>query len=282
MTKIRVWTFALPENMYDKRDFIVGNVVKDFDKIQELPELMRGIWETYRQWWLGSCTAMATTHSMKSQNEKEHWPNVWIDWKDLRANMGHSLTHYDWWDYIEKAVKTAISKWIKGTLNWNPYLYTARAWAYWTWIYRKKALHISPLITSIKGNNNTWKEMLDWEVKTIGKFKDWHAKMIAWYDKDWVYFCNSFGDRINKDWISNFKMSIDNFNKAISVRMINRRYFAIYDKMDVNRYAKEIELVKQAMDALKKLYKIAEPDVQQQQEQRQMWDYFKKRYNFEY
>ena len=279
---VRVWTFTLPENMYDKRDFVIGTVVKNFDKIQELPKIMRGITETYRQWHLGSCTAMGTTHSMKSQNEKEHWPAVWLDRKDLRANMGHSLTQYDWWDYIEKAMKTTVSKWIKGTLNWNPHLFTARAWAYWTWMYRKKALHIAPLVTSIKGNNNTWKEMLDWEVKTIGKYKDWHAVMIAWYDKDWVYFYNSFGDRINKDWISNFKMSIDNFNKAISVKMINRRYFAIYDKMDVNRYAKEIELVKQAIDALTKLYKIAEPDVQQQQEQRQMWNYFKKRYNFEY
>jgi len=75
-------------------------------------------------------------------------------------------------------------------------------------------------------------------------------------------------------------MSIENFNKAVSIRMINRRYFAIYDKLDVDKYLKEKELVRQAVNALRKLYEIAEPDVQTQQKEWAMGDYFEKRYNF--
>ena len=59
------------------------------------------ILSTYDQWKLGSCTAMATTHSMKVQNEFEHKEWVELSWKDLVAKDG-TLYSYDGWDISRK------------------------------------------------------------------------------------------------------------------------------------------------------------------------------------
>jgi len=47
-----------------------------------------------------------------------------------------------------------------------------------------------------------------------------------------------------------------NFEKAISKKMINWRYFTILDKSDVDEYAKHIELSKQIIKLAKQLYEI--------------------------
>jgi hypothetical protein len=68
---MKVGTFTLSEKDYDKRDYLAGNVIKDFYNIEVPEQTMRGISETYYQGRLGACTAYSTTHSFKSQNERE-------------------------------------------------------------------------------------------------------------------------------------------------------------------------------------------------------------------
>jgi len=64
-------TTTLSYNDYDARDYIVDNVISVPWVTPD--SVLHSISETYYQngWW--SCTAMATTHTMKIQNEKEHW-----------------------------------------------------------------------------------------------------------------------------------------------------------------------------------------------------------------
>ena len=58
-------TFLSPYD-YDHRDFVANNVLKNLDKLKPPKSMKRNITETYEQGKLGSCTAMATTHSMKN------------------------------------------------------------------------------------------------------------------------------------------------------------------------------------------------------------------------
>ena len=281
---IKVWTFTLSEKDYDHRDYFLWNLFKNFDKLTPPNELMRGISETYYQKNLWACTSFATNHSVKSQNEKEYKRQIKLNERFLRAKMGHSLIKYDGWDSVEKAVKTALQYWIEWELDWEPYLFKSDLRWYGKRDSRKQALMILPLIVVIKWNNKTWEEMLDWEVKTIWKYKDWHAILLAWYDQNYVYFYNSFGDKINKNGISNFKMSKENFEKAISktTSMINWRWFGLVDKKDLIDYAKQIELSKQIISPLKKLYDIWDQEIREYLEEIWLTKKLENKYWFTY
>ena len=279
---IKVWTSTLSQLDYDKRDFLVGNVVKNLDKIAPAEQFMRGISETYQQWKLGSCTAMATTHSMKIQNELEYNSKIFLDWKFLRAKMWHSITVYDGWDSVDNAIKTALKNGIDWLLDWKVVNFKADCYAYWLRDNRMKALQPFPLITVIKWNANTRKEMILWEVKTVWKFRDWHAVLIAWYDKNYVYFYNSFGDAVTKNGISNFKISRPNFDAMIKNGMINWRYFTLIDKKELKDYAVEIEVSKQIIWPAKKLYEIWDKETKEYFEKIWLTKYLEWKYGFKY
>lgn len=59
---------------------------------------------------------MASTHSMKIQNEYEYPDKeIELDWKDLWTKMGHNLADKsDSGDSIENSVSTVTSKGIEG------------------------------------------------------------------------------------------------------------------------------------------------------------------------
>ena len=229
---------------------------------------MRGISETYYQNGWGSCTAMASTHSMKSQNEVEYRKKIELDRKDIRTKMGHDLWNKkDSWDSTENAVSMVVKKWIKGIKDWQEYLYQSDLRCYWKRDSRQQWLALFPLVVIIKWNKKTWEEMLEWEVKTIGKFRDWHAILLAGKDLNKRYFYNSFGDKVNKGWISNFFMTKENFEKAIEIWMISWRWFWLVDKKDCIDYVKEIEISKQVISPLKKLYDIGDDEVKRKLEE---------------
>ena len=279
---IKVWTSTLSKLDYDKRDFMVGNVVKNLDKIQPVNSFMRGISETYPQWKLGSCTAMATTHSMKIQNELEYNRKIFLDRKHLWKNMWHSLTKYDGWDSVENALKTALKNGIEWLLDWKVVNFKADCYGYWLRDNRTKALQLFPLITVIKWNANTRKEMILWEVKTVWKFRGWHAIVIAGYDVGYVYFYNSFWDAVTKKGISNFKISRPNFEVMLKNGMINWRYFTLIDKKELKDYAVEIELSKQILAPAKKLYEIWDKETKEYFENIWLGKYLESKYGFKY
>lgn len=284
MIKVTVGTTSLTEKQSDSRDYIVSNVLK-LDKVEVPEAMMWWITETVYQSSFPSCTAASTTNSMICQNELEYKQKVELSWKDLRAKMWHSITKADSWDSVENAVKTALKMWITGVVNGKQQLFQSDAWAYGKWDIWQKALTIAPLITVIYGNNVTWNEMLWWEVKTISKKTTksmWHAVMIAGYDKDWIYFYNSFGDKINKNGISNFKISWATFDKMIAVGMLNWRYFVLVDKKDLVDYAQNIEISKQIIKLSKQMYEIWDQEVKSYFIKIGLSDFLQKKYWFKY
>ena len=262
---------------FDRRDYLAGNVLKGLENLKPPKAFKWDILSTYDQWKLGSCTAMATTHSMKVQNEFEHKEWVELSWKDLWQKMGHSLTHYDGWDQIEKAVKTALKEGISWTLNWADFEWKAEAYAYWTWVDWRKHLLISPLICVIRANNTTRIEMLQWEIKTVLKQADinwWHAILLAGYDEEYMYFYNSWWDStIKEDWLSSFKVKISVFEE-MRKHMFTWRYFLLIDKIDLIDYAKEIELSKQIISGIRQLRPLNTLEALEL--------FLLKKYNFEY
>ena len=255
---IQVGTFTLSEQDYDHRDYLADNVLKNFDKLETPKEIMWWISETYSQWKLWSCTAMATTHSAKSQNEKEYNRKVFLNWQDLRAKAGHSLTEYDWGDSVERIVKLALKQGIQWEIDGKPMVFKSDAWFFGKRDSRKKALLFTPLIVVWNWDSTTWSEMSKGEVKTIKRGTKWHATLDCGFDGKRVYFYNSR----NKKPISSFKISIENFEKAIACGMINWRWFGLVDKNELNEFAKEIELSKQIITSAQKLYDIADDELQ--------------------
>lgn len=276
--KIVVWTIALSENDYDIRDYLANNVLKNLDKIKKEKRIMRPISSTVYQNWRGSCTAAATTNSMKSQNEKEFWKELEFDWKPLWKQMWHNLDDKsDSWDSIANAIKFAR----KFNISW----FAADYSAYGKRDIREKALHISPLITVIQWTSKTWSEMIKWEIKTIIPKTPkslWHAVVICWYDENYVYFYNSFWDYIIKDWISNFKIRRELFYEMMKVNMLNWRWFSIYDKKEIKKYTKEIELAKQIIWPAKKLYEIWDKETKEYFQKIWLSKFLEAKYGFKY
>ena len=275
---IVVWTITLSEKDYDIRDYLVNDVLEWLDNIEKEKSIMRPISKTVYQNWWWSCTAAATTNSMKSQNEKEYWKELEFNWKELWSDMWHDLSDKnDRWDRLIKAIKTALSNWI----NW----YKADAYAYWRWDIREKALHIAPLTTVICGTSKTWAEMTVWEIKTIIPYSDktWcHAITICWYDRNYVYFYNSFADYIVKNWISTFKIKRELFYEMMKVNMLNWRWFWLYDKKDLKDYTKEIEKSKEIIKLSKALYELWDNETKEYFEKIGITNYLENKYWFNY
>jgi len=235
MQEILIGNYALKENEYDTRDYEMNHVLKKWTK--DFPK--KYIWDinaTIMQWAIWMCTAMWTTHAMLMQNIQEFWKWISMDKYDLWIKMGHDPKNVkDSWDNFEDAVKTAYKEWIKWTKDWKEFLFRADWYAYAKWSEDfKYRVSRFPLIVAMYWNKNTRAETLAWEIKTIGKFYEWHIVCARWYDDGYVYFANSFSDALKKGWVSQFKISIVNFLKAIQLWMFNWRYMVLFDKKEVN------------------------------------------------
>lgn len=264
------WALTLPEDMVEATDFEATEAIK-VDMSVKLPasySLGKWIYKTSNQWSLGACTSLWTTHWVQILNVKKWWvvPTdrniITPQWKDLWGKMWHSTTKYDGWDYVEKAVSTALKEWILIEENWQ--LAKFDAYATWEWDRTDKAIDLMkrylyqgcPIVWCVRWDKTTWNEMTKWEVKTVPANPTWgHCIALVGWDEWGFWFVNSWSANDDKKLKSRFYVSFKTMKDFWS--KFNYRYWVLYIKADA---AKDPEYLKRknralvVLQALKKLY----------------------------
>lgn len=277
--EIIFWSaLTLPEGMAEATDFDAWEAIK-LDCSTQLPEsysLGKWIYQTQDQKNLGSCTAMWTTHSVQILNVKKKWvvPTtnniITPDWKDLWGKMWHSTTTYDGWDYVEKAVSTALKQWILVKEDWSLAKFDAYATDEWTHDdaaiekMKRYLYQWCPIVWLIRWNAKMWNEMTAWEVKTVPeKTTGWHCIALVGWDKWGMRFVNSWKPNDWKGLKSRFYITYDVMKKLW--RRFNYRYWVLYMK---ENEAKDPEYLKRknahltVLQVLKKYYPEENSEVQ--------------------
>lgn len=261
---------TLPEDMAEATDFKAEEAIK-LDKSVKLPEsfsLGKWIYKTSNQWSLWSCTAMWTTHSVQILNVQKWWvvPTtkniITPKWKDLWAKMWHSTTQYDWGDYVEKAVSTALKEWILIEENWKLAKFDAYATDEWksddaSIELMKRYLYAwCPIVWCIRWNTTTWHEMSEWEVKTpVTNTTGAHCIALVGWDKWWLRFVNSWSANDDKKLKSRFYITNSNLKRL--GRRLNYRFWVLYMKSDAAKdpeYLKRKNMYVNILTILKKYY----------------------------
>jgi len=183
--------------------------------------------------------------------------------------MWHSTTKYDGWDYVEKAVETALKEWILIEENWKLAKFDAYATSSWDMTDKcidtmKRYLYQwCPIVWCIRWDKTTWNEMSAWEVKTIpANPTGWHCIALVGWDKNGFWFVNSWTPNDANQLKSRFYISF-NVMKKFGLKF-NYRYRVLYIKEDA---AKDIEYLKRknrallVLQALKKIYPEENNDV---------------------
>lgn len=264
------WALTLPEDMAETTDFKAEEAIK-LDLSIKLPEffsLWEWIYETSNQWAIGSCTAMWTSHATQILNVKKWWikptnSNILTpDWKDLWSKMWHSTTKYDGWDYVEKAVSTALKEWILvkedgGLAKFDGYAYGERDKTDAAIDTMKRYLYQGcPIVWCVKWNKTTWNEMTAWEVKTAPTTTTWwHCIALVWWDSWGFWFINSWRANDDNKLKSRFYVSFKTM-KAFGY-YFNYRYWVLYMKEDGAKSAGYLKLKNAnlvVLQALKKYY----------------------------
>jgi len=259
---------SLPEDMAEATDFDAWEAIK-LDYSTQLPEsysLGKWIYQTSNQGSLGSCTSMGTTHSVQILNVKKKWvvPTtsniITPDWKDLWGKMWHSTTSYDGWDYVEKAVSTALKQWILVKENWSLAKFDAYATDEWTHDdvamdkMKRYLYQWCPIVWLIKWNAKMWNEMLSWQIKTIPTNITWaHCIALVGWDKQWLWFVNSWRANDEKKLKCRFHVSYDTMKQLGS--KWNYRYRVLYMKEDEAKSADYLKRKNAHLAVLKVLKK---------------------------
>lgn len=270
------WCLALPEEFVDERDFKAEQAIQ-LDYSIKLPSsfsLWQRIYKTSNQWAIGSCTAMWTTHGVQILNVKKNGVKpttsniITPDRKDLWTKMWHNPEKYDGWDYVEKAISTALKEWIK-TVEWWEAKFDAYATQDWDktdkWIetIKRYLYNGNPIVWCIRWDKQMWKEMSAWEVKTIPTTPTgWHAIACVGWDEWWLRFINSRSPNDDKKLKSRFYIS----NAIIKKLNLNFRYRVLYIKEDAKvdpERLKKINVYVVLLEAMKKYYPSEKPGVQQ-------------------
>lgn len=262
------WCLALPESFAEATDFKAEEAI-ELDMSVKLPDfysLWEWIYETQNQWALWSCTSMWTTHATQILNVKKKWVKptdsniITPDWKDLWSKMWHSITTYDGWDYVEKAINTALKEWIKTKEKWD--LVKFDWYAYWQWERTEKWIEMmkryiynwNPIVWAVRWDKTMRSEMLVWEIKSVPKTTTWwHCIAVVWFDKWWFWFINSRYPNDNNKRKSRFYVS----NSVMKTLPLNWRYRILYVKADAKldpEYLKRKNVMKVILEALKKQY----------------------------
>ena len=262
------WCLTLPEEYWDERDFKAEEAIElDLDQI--LPEsfsLGYWIYKTSNQWSLGSCTSLGTTHGVQILNVRKSWkvPTysniITPSWKDLWAKMWHSVVKYDWWDYVEKAVNTALKEWIYIEESGELAKFDGYATDEWhkndecietmkRYLYQK-----DPIVWCIRWDKQMRKEMRLGRVTTVPKVTtQWHCILLVWWDKWWMWFINSWDP--NDEEKRKCRFFIDyNTMKQLA---FNPRYWVLYIEEDQNlspEYLKRKNNYVLIMKVLRKIY----------------------------
>lgn len=261
---------TLPPEFAEATDFKAEEAI-NLDYSIKLPEsysLGKWIYKTSNQGWLWSCTSMGTTHSVQILNVRKGWiepttKNIITPlWKDLWAKMWHSTTKYDGWDYVEKAVSTALKEWILIEENWQLARFDAYATDEWTHddkAFEKMKRYLykgCPIVWCIQWNATMWNEMTAWEVKTVpSKTTGWHCIALVGWDKWWMWFVNSWKPNDWKGLKSRFYITYDVMKKLW--RRLNYRYRVLYMKeneVKSSAYLKKKNAHLTVLKVLKKYY----------------------------
>lgn len=261
---------TLPEDMAEATDFEATEAIKvDYSvKLPEFFSLWKWIYKTSNQGSLGACTSLGTTHGVQILNVKKGGVEpttrniITPQWKDLWAKMWHSTTKYDGWDYVEKAVSTALKEWILIEENWQ--LARFDAYAIWEWDRTDKAIDLMkrylyqgcPIIWCVRWNKTTWNEMTKWEIKTVPTTPTgWHCIALVGWDANWFWFVNSWSANDDKKLKSRFYISFKTLKDFGS--RFNFRYWVLYmkeDEVKSSAYLKRKNSHKLVLEVLKKYY----------------------------
>jgi len=274
------WCLTLSEDMMDERDFKAGEAI-ELDYTIELPKSFSlGKWvrtTNYQNGW-GSCTANSTSHGVQVLSVKKKWvvPTkdniITPDWKNLWINMGHDLDDKnDSWDYVEKAISTALKLWI-ATIEWEVarfdwYSYDSRTPTDESIEKIKRYLYKwCPIAWCLRWNQTTWQELTNGQLKTlipVEKRTWWHAVALVWWDEWWFRFLNSRRTNDGKWYKSRFYVTYNDIKKCSA--MLNRRYRPLFNKEDAKKdpeYIKRKNIAVAVLKALKKVYPQESRDVQ--------------------
>jgi len=266
------WCLTLPEWLAEATDFKAKEAIK-IDMSIKLPEsfsLWQWIYKTSNQWTLWACTSLWTTHATQILIVKKKWEipttkNILTpEWKDLWSKMWHSTTKYDWWDYVERAVNTALKEWILIEENWK--LAKFDWYAYWDWdsseydkdidMMKRYIYNWNPIVWCVRWDKKMWSEMSAWEVKTVpSNPKWWHCIALVWYDANWFWFINSWMPNDANKRKSRFHVSYSMMKKLWP--KFNWRYRILYIKDDAKvdpEYLKRMKIHLTILQALKKHY----------------------------
>ena len=266
---------CLPESMAEATDFKAEEAIK-LDLSIKLPafySLWEWIYKTSNQGALGSCTAMWTTHGTQILLVKKWWVKptnsniITPDWKDLWSKMWHSTTKYDGWDYVERAVSTALKQWIKTVEKWDEVKFDWYATVDWTrddkWIemLKRYIYNGNPIVWCVRWDQKMWNEMSAWEVKSVPTVCTWgHCIAVVWFDDWWFWFINSWSANDADKRKSRFYVS----NWIMKKLLFNWRYRVLYvkeeAKIDPERL-KRINVYTTILEILKKYYNEEKPDV---------------------
>lgn len=268
---------TLPEDMAEATDFKAEEAIK-LDLSIKLPEffsLWEWIYETSNQWAIGSCTAMWTSHATQILNVKKWWvkptnSNILTpDWKDLWSKMWHDPYKYDGWDYVEKAVNTALKEWIKTIEKWDEVKFDW--YAYWEWERSDKWIEMmkryiynwNPIVWCIRWDTKLWNEMTAWQIKSNpSSTTGWHCIAVVWFDGWGFWFINSRRPNDDNKRKSRFYVS----NSVMKILPFNRRYWILYIKEDAAKdpnYLKRKNQNLLILQVLKKNYNDEQSDVKQ-------------------
>lgn len=264
------WALTLPEDMAEATDFEASEAIK-INKNVKLPSsfsLWKWIYKTSNQWSLWACTSLGTSHWVQILNVKKGWIEpttkniITPKRKDLWAKMWHSTTQYDWGDYVEKAVSTALKEWILIEENWELARFDAYATDSWdrndaSIEMMKRYLYAwCPIVWSIRWNKQTWTEMTRWQITTTNYTPTWwHCIALVWRDESWMRFVNSWSTNDWKWLKSRFHIPYDVMKQLWS--KLNYRYWVLYIKEDAKldpEYLKRKNTAKLVLEVLKKQY----------------------------
>ena len=267
------WCLALPQEYSDARDFKAEQALK-VDEDVKLPEsfsLGKWIRETNYQWSIWSCTANSTSHWVQVLAVAKKWvvPTnsniITPDWKNLWRNMWHSPEKYDGWDYVERAVKTALDNGIMCIESWE--MITFDAYCTMDWDGSNKCIEMMkrylyakmPIVRCMRWNKSVRNQLSEWELRQwlkIWEDTGWHAICLVWWDKDGFRFVNSWmkNDKQNPPHKSRFHVPYDVLKLWKS--MFNWRMWILYTKMDALKDPEYLKRKNTALLLLKALRKI--------------------------
>ena len=266
------WCLTLPEEFASATDFKAEATI-DLDLSIKLPKsfsLWEWVYQTNYQWKYGSCTANATSHWVQVLNVKAKWVKpvnsnlITPSWRDLWTKMWHNLKDVsDSWDYVEKAVTTALKKWISNE-EWGES--TFDGYAYWTWQENDKWIEMikryiynwNPVVWCLRWDRRTWIDLSNWQLKTIIPAEErsgGHAICCVGWDEWGLWFLNSWNTNDWKGLKCRFYVTYDVMKNASGT--FNWRYWLPFKKeqaKDDPERIKRKNIYAAVITALKKTY----------------------------